>query len=387
MYEYNSCCMKVIFALDSFKGSLTSAQANAVCANAVRSLYPDSELVELCVADGGEGTVDALAASYRCEWHTCDSVDPLGRPISTRYAIATDIDTAFIAVADASGLPLLAVHELNPMLASSYGTGLEMMHAIKQGCRHIVLGVGGSATVDGGTGLLQALGFRFVDDNGLTLGRGGQILEQIADIDSSNVPKVVFETSITVLYDVDIPLCGPNGAAHVFGPQKGASPNMVESLDSGFSSFAQLLGANAAEHAGAGAAGGIAASLNACLGAQLVPGANKLLEMIDFEHHLKGTDLLITGEGRIDATTLHGKLPYIAMQEATKHGIPTVALAGLVSDKDKIISAGFSQVVQIMPPNQPLTTAMDPAIASENLSSAILHLLLTNGEQLMCKVR
>lgn len=362
---------KIVFALDSFKGSLTSQQANAACAAAARSIFPGCLTVEIAVADGGEGTVEALAAANNCSWHSCRTCDPLGRPVSTRYAVDAASTTAFIAVADASGLPLLSPDELNPMLASSYGTGLEIRHAIENGCRNIVLGVGGSATVDGGIGLLQALGFRFTDSSGADLGRGGRILEHIHACDASAVPQAVAQARITVLCDVDAPLCGPRGAARIFGPQKGATPQMVEQLDRGLANLAAVLGSDLADCPGAGAAGGIAAALKACLGARLVPGAQAVLEMVGFESLVADADLLVTGEGRIDATTLGGKLPYAAMKAAARHGVPAIALAGHVADREKLLAAGFGSVLQITPEGMPLADAMRPETAAANLAEAI----------------
>lgn len=364
---------RIVFALDSFKGSLTSCQAGDACAAAARELLPGCDVTVVPVADGGEGTVEALAATRRCTLRVCDTVDPLGRPVRVRYALAGD--TAFMSMADASGLPLLAESERNPLLTSSRGTGIEIADAIAAGARHIVIGAGGSATVDCGTGLLYALGFRFLDRHGAEISPAGGSLTDIASV---IYPRggVAEGVRFTVLCDVDNPLSGPRGAAPVFAPQKGADSDAVRELARGLDSFSRLMpDPRVADMPGAGAAGGATAGMMAFLGAEAVPGAEAILAAARFADIITGASLVVTGEGRMDATTLGGKTPYAVLKAAKAAGVPVMALAGSVADRELLLAAGFARVESITPAGMPLHEAMRRETATANLGAAMLRLL------------
>lgn len=362
----------IVFGLDSFKGSLDSLTAGRAAASALAGIY---HTVVVPVADGGEGTVEALTFGHRCRSVVCDTVDPLGRPIKARYV--RQGSTAYVAVADASGLPLLKPSERNPLLASSYGTGLLIRHAIDAGCRRVVLGVGGSACVDGGVGLLSALGFRFLDGAGEPVGQGGGELRRIAAVDSTTVSDEVRTTSFIVLCDVDNPLCGPRGAAVVFAPQKGAGAEEVRVLEAGLSNLSSFMPAGVAELPGAGAAGGIAAGMKAWLAAALMPGAKYILDSIGFDDIIRGAALVVTGEGRLDATTLNGKAPLAVMEAARAQGIPCAAFGGCVDAPERLVEAGFVSVCAITPAGMPVDEAMKPDVAAANLAEAVRRMFLS----------
>ncbi|MCM1066575.1 MAG: glycerate kinase [Muribaculaceae bacterium] len=365
---------KIVIACDSFKGSLSSAEANAACARGLRERFTEVEIVEVSVADGGEGTGEALAATFDARPLTINVCDPIGRAVDARFFLSADRRTAIIDTAAASGLTLLSAGERNPMHTSTFGTGQQIAAAIDMGCRHIVLGLGGSATNDCGCGLLSALGFRFLDRHGTPLHGGADILPQIVSIDSSHRMQGLDRVSFTLYTDVDNPLYGPDGAAYTFGPQKGADALMCHALDEGMRCFASVLRVcgfdDTSAEAGAGAAGGLGAGLSAILRADIRMGAPAILEAIDFENTILDASLVITGEGRIDASTLHGKTPFSVMQQARRLGIPTVAIGGSVADADALVEAGFKQIISAMPAGMSLREAMMPAKAADNLRQA-----------------
>lgn len=343
--------MKIIIASDSFKGSLTSAQVAAAAAEGILGVDPTAEVVSLSVADGGEGTAGALVSALGAEWVECATVDPLGRPITARYGIAGGT-TAILDVASASGLTLLREGERDIMAASSRGTGMMILDAYSRGCRRFMVGLGGSATCDGGTGMLSALGVRV---------RGGAI-------DMSDAMTEILDCDFTLISDVTNPLCGPEGAARVFGPQKGATPAQVELLNRALRRYAsevdRATGRDVADTPGAGAAGGLGFAFLAFFShSRLVSGADAVLDLIGFDEALEGADLVITGEGRIDRQTLFGKLPMCVCRRAASKGVPTVAIAGAVADRDALMDAGFADVYPIHQHPLPLACAMDPAVA------------------------
>ena len=338
--------MKCIVAIDSFKGCLTSVEANAAACNGVLQKHPDAQVVQIPVSDGGEGWIAAFHAAIGGELVEIDALDPLMRPIRACYLKKEDL--AVIEIAKASGLTLLKPEERNPMKATSYGTGQLIADAIRKGCKRLIIGLGGSATSDAGKGMLQALSDALINFQDL---------------------------HISVATDVANPLCGPMGAAHVFGPQKGATPAMVEELDQRALVFAQQsaqqMGYDCSNKPGAGAAGGLGYAFMQYLHADCRLGIDLLLDTIDFDKLLKGTDLVITGEGGADAQTLMGKLPSGIMQRAKRFGISTALIAGRIKDKEALLEAGFVQVLSINPVDLPLAEAMKKDVAERNIANTV----------------
>ena len=330
---------KVILAIDSFKGCLRSVEANRAAAEGVRSACPDAEIVEVPVSDGGEGFLEAFHAAIGGALVTVPVMDPLMRSISARYLLKGQ--TAVLEVAEAIGLTLLSPEERNPMSASSYGVGQLVADAVKNGARHIIVGLGGSATIDAGRGMLQAL----------------TGIESLRDI------------RFTIAADVDNPLCGEQGAARVFGPQKGATPQMVRLLDDEACQFAadsaRRFGYDRSGMKGAGAAGGLGYAFLQYLDAEFVPGAELLLETIGFDALVADASLVITGEGSADRQTLMGKLPMGILRHSG--GVPVCLIAGRVNDRPQLLQAGFSWVACINPPGLALEEAMKKTVAEENI--------------------
>lgn len=370
--------MKIVIASDSFKGSLTSVEVAQAATRGIKAVYPDCDVVAVNVADGGEGTVEAIVDALGGEIvHTTVS-DPLGRPIQARYGIADE--KAIIEMAAASGLPLLQPAERNPWMTSTYGTGEMIMDAIQRGCRQFLVGIGGSATNDAGTGMLQALGFKFYDFNGkeITDCRGGRLLD-IVDLDDSCVPEAVRKAEFVVACDVDTPFCGPEGAAPVFAPQKGADAEMVKKLDAGMASFANIIEdkyrINIVPIAGAGAAGGMGGAFRAFLHATLKRGIDMVLDAIDFNTIIQNADLVITGEGKIDFQTAKGKTAAGVLTRAKQQGIPVVAIGGSVEMCDSVQQMGFAGVYPILGEKVPLEVAMQPDFAATNVENTIRRIL------------
>lgn len=366
--------MKIVVALDSFKGSLTSREVAAAAVRGIRQVLPTCELVGVNVADGGEGTVDAVVETLGGKIVTATVNDPLGRPILARYGMVGKM--AVIEMAAASGLPLLREEERNPLLTSTYGTGEMIMDAVKHGCRDFLVGVGGSATNDAGMGMLQALGFRFydIDDQEIIDGCGG-MLQDVARIDDTGVMDAVRQCRFTVACDVDTPFCGSEGAAYVFAPQKGADMEMVARLDSGMVSFAKVIektyGMDVTSMTGAGAAGGMGGGFYAFLNARLKRGVDMVLDAIDFDRIIRGADLVITGEGKIDYQTVKGKTAAGVLARAKAQDIPVVAIAGRVEMCDSVAQMGFAGVYPIMENEVPLAVAMQPDFAAANVEKTV----------------
>ena len=366
--------MKIVIASDSFKGSLTSVEVAQAATRGIKAVYPDCEVVAVNVADGGEGTVEAVVDALGGQIvHTTVS-DPLGRPIQARYGIAGK--KAIIEMAAASGLPLLSSEERNPWITSTYGTGEMIMDAIQRGCSQFLIGIGGSATNDAGTGMLQALGFKFYDFNGKEIidCRGGR-LQDIADLDDTFVPKAVREAQFIVACDVDTPFCGPEGAAPVFAPQKGADAEMVAKLDAGMTSFAHVIenkyGINIVPVAGAGAAGGMGGGFRAFLNASLQHGIDMVLDAIDFDYTIQSADLIITGEGKIDFQTAKGKTAAGVLARAKKQNIPVIAIGGCVEICESVKQMGFAGIYPITEEKLPLEIAMQAEVAAMNVEKTV----------------
>ena len=385
--------MKIVIASDSFKGSLASIEVARSIEMGILDVLPSCDIVKVAVADGGEGTMDALCQSLGGKVVRIPVEDPIGRTINASYVILEDGNTAVLEMSSASGLTLLTPAERNPMLTSTYGTGQLIDDAIGRGCRRFLVGIGGSATNDAGMGMLTALGYRFLDADGNELSGAGASLSKVCGIDCSGVSQAVRDSEFIVACDVDSPLYGPDGAAYVFAPQKGADPDMVKALDDGLRHYADVVASytgkipmhggpsctgetsimkDAASMPGAGAAGGLGYAFVAFFGARLQRGVDMVLDAVGFDSIIEGADLVITGEGRIDAQTLTGKTPYGVLQRASRQNIPVIALAGSVALDD---SSGFTAIRQITPPDMQLSEAMLPAVASANLRRTISALL------------
>ncbi|GGV38358.1 glycerate kinase [Actinomadura cremea] len=327
--------MRIVVAPDSFKGGLSAAAVCAAVETGVRRAAPGATVTPVPMADGGEGTVDCFLRARGGEEITRTVTGPLGRPVEARYAISRDGRAAVVELAAASGLPLLAAGERDPMRADTTGTGELIADAVARGARDVLVCVGGSATTDGGTGLLRALGVRFTGADGARLPPGGAALAGIAAIDDAGVPAAVRETRFRVACDVTNPFVGPSGAAAVFGPQKGADPAQVRELDAALTRFADVLRARygVAVHdlPGAGAAGGTCGGLVAVLGAEPARGAELVADMVGLPAALESADLVITGEGRLDGQSAGGKVVSVVAELAARRGVPVAALAGSVA--------------------------------------------------------
>ena len=358
---------RIIAAFDSFKGSLTSREAGEAFRRGFTSECPDAEVEVLAIADGGEGMAEAICEGVGGEMVSALVSDPLGRKIEARYALVNEGDTAVIAMSAASGLTLLKPEECNPLIASTYGTGELIVDALERGCSKIIMGLGGSATNDCGVGMLRALGYRFYDVTGEELHDTISILERVESISTVNRHPLLMGVRFTAAVDVDNPLYGPTGAAHIFAPQKGASPEVVERLDKALRHYAEVIDTESAKVAGTGAAGGMGYALYTMLGARMQPGIEIVLSLLDFENRAKGADFVITGEGSIDAQTLHGKAPAGVLTAAQRLGIPTIALGGRVECVEELLAGGFHAVHTITPHSQPLSEAMQCDVATKNM--------------------
>lgn len=371
---------KIVVASDSFKGSLTSLQVAQNVERAVCEVYPLCDVVKVNVADGGEGTMDALQQTLGGRKVTLSVSDPLGRPVHASYVILEDGVTAVLEMSAASGLPLLTPEERDPSKTSTLGTGELICDALAQGCRKFLVGIGGSATNDAGMGMLHALGYRFLDAGGAELPPVGGSMINVASIDMSSRHPVLDDAKFIVACDVKAPLYGPEGAAYVFAPQKGADKDMVEVLDQGLRHFASvssgITGYDCSLMEGSGAAGGLGYAFRQFLGARLERGVEMVLDAIHFDDMIAGADLVITGEGRVDSQTLTGKTPFGVAQRAIRQGIPVVAIGGSVAiDQQQAQLAGFKDALQVTPAGMPLQEAMKPETAAENVYQTIKSLL------------
>ena len=340
--------MKVIIAIDSFKGCLTSKEANGAAAEGIRGAYPDAEIVEVAVSDGGEGYIDAFHAAIGGQLEEVTVKDPLMRPIMAKYLLNNEM--AVIEIAQASGLTLLTQEERNPMVATSYGTRQLVADAVRKGAKHIIVGLGGSATSDAGIGMLRALIDAFKK-------------ERWDDIDAFK------DVTFTIASDVKNPLYGEQGAAHVFAPQKGATPEMVLALDERARKFAEVsakhFGFDHSQKPGAGAAGGLGYAFLQYLNAESVSGIQLLLDTIHFKELVADADLIITGEGAADRQTLMGKLPMGVLEQSGQ--VPVCLIAGKISDRKELLNAGFARVECINQPDLPIEQAMRKDVAQRNI--------------------
>jgi glycerate kinase len=362
---------QIVIAADSFKGSLSSSEVAEAFAEGWHEIAPDCNIRKVRVADGGEGTLEALVEMLQGDYIELTVHDPLHRPIKARYGVVDGGTTAVIEMASASGLTLLASEERNPMVTSTYGTGEMVADALARGCRKVLLGIGGSATNECGVGMFRALGYRFLDRNGRELSGGGEILEQIAEIDDSQRIEGLDKCEFVVACDVTNPLYGEQGAAHIFAPQKGADRAMVEALDRGVQNFAEVVkrhnGADIAEMEGAGAAGGLGGGIMALLNSRLERGIELVLEAIRFDQIIEGSDLVITGEGKLDGQTVMGKAPKGILAAAQRQNIHVIAIGGAVEWCDELRDSGFDSIECVTPEGMDKKEAMTPAIAKENV--------------------
>ncbi len=357
--------MKIIIAADSFKGSCSTFEVANSIERGIKSVHRDAEVIRIPVADGGEGTVDTLIKGAGGTYNTVIAKDPLGRDIECKYGILKD-GTAIIEMAACSGLTLLKDEERNPLVTTTFGTGQLIKEALNKGCDKILIGIGGSATNDGGVGMARALGVSFKDDNGAEIGDGGGELSNIRDIDITGIEPRLKDVEIVILSDVANPLCGPNGASYVYGPQKGATPGMVKLLDENLKHYALLikekLGRDIIDTPGAGAAGGLGAGLIVFCDAAMLPGIDMVLDINGIDRHLADADLVITGEGKIDSQTVRGKVPVGVAKRALKYGVPVVAIVGSIGEgASAVYKYGIDSIVDIVPGPMPLEDAMRKA--------------------------
>lgn len=379
--------MKFLFASDSFKGSLTSQRSAQLLEQAARQVFPQVECASVAVADGGEGTVEAVVGAVGGRMHTVTVQGPLGAPVSAAWGQLGE-DRAILEMAAASGLPLLRPEERDPEKTSTYGTGQLIRAALEQGCTDITIAIGGSATNDGGTGCLEALGVRFLDAQGQALHGCGASLEKIAWIDTSGLLPLAAKARFTVMCDVNNPLCGAQGATMVYGAQKGADPAMLQRLEQGMCCYRQVLeqtfGTDAGEWPGAGAAGGLGVALMLFLQAQRRSGIESVLDLIGFDQRLEGVSLVVTGEGRTDGQSACGKVLHGVGERCKRCGVPAVALVGgLGAGAEDIFAHGIESLFTTVNGPMPLETAL--ANAEELYYSAAVRMfrLLRVGMRLV----
>ena len=367
--------MKVVIAIDSFKGSLTSTEAGQAVAIGIQQQFPQCQIKLLPIADGGEGMLAVMLNTVEGEVQYLTAHNPCMENTRTSYGISADGTTAFIEMANISGLPLIRKEQQNPMKTTTYGTGELIRDALEKGCTQFIIGIGGSATNDAGIGMLQALGFEFLDKKYQPLGFGGEILGKIDSINIRKVDPKVKSAHFIVACDVQNPFYGPNGAAAIYARQKGANDAMIEELDRGMQAFAQVIqretGKDISMIPGSGAAGGMGGGMLAFLNAELRSGADLLLDLSHFESQIEGADLIITGEGRMDRQSLMGKITGKILEAGKRKDIPVIAFAGSIADIEIMESAGFKGLFATKPDSMPLEEAMKPDIAIQNIRSAL----------------
>jgi len=350
--------MKIVIAPDSFKNCMTSPDVAKFIKKGIRNVFPDANIKLVPLADGGEGTVITLVTATNGKIFHKKVHDPLMREITAHFGVLGDGETAVIEMASASGIELLKENEKNPWKTTSYGTGELIKHALDKGCRKIIIGIGGSATNDTGTGMLQALGIQFLDENKCEIGPGGGALKELAYIKTDKLDQRLKESRIIIASDVLNPLLGKTGASVVYGPQKGADSNMVIQLDSNLKHFAGIVrqqqGVSVENIPGSGAAGGLGAGILAFLPSEIKPGFDIVKEVVELEKHMQDADLVITAEGKIDSQTVYGKTPAGVAGIARKYDIPVIAFAGIVGNGiNELYKKGFSAIIPIA--NKPMS--------------------------------
>lgn len=368
--------MRYIVALDSFKGSLTSLEAGDAVKNAILDFDNISEVVVLPLADGGEGTVEAMYSGLDGTLVNVSVTGPLQEKVNAKYCILPDGKTAVIEMASAAGLTLVPENKRNPLKTTTYGVGEIIKDAINRGCRKFIVGIGGSATNDGGTGMLSALGYKFLDKSGTEIPLGAEGLEKLNSISSAEVMPELKNCSFRVACDVTNPLCGEFGCSAVFAPQKGATNEDITKMDLWLENYGditkKLFPESDSRYPGTGAAGGLGFAFHSFLNGELKSGVNIILQEIGFEKHILNADVVITGEGRLDAQTVMGKAPVGVAKIAKKYNKKVIAFAGSVSDGAEVLrEQGIDEFYAITPPEMPLETAMKKDVAYKNLYNTV----------------
>lgn len=368
--------MKVVIAIDSLKGSLSSMEAGMAIKDGILAAKPDAEVIVKPLADGGEGTTDALIEGMNGERIDLTVTGPMHTPVDAYYGYLKDTNTAVMEMASAAGITLVPDSEKNPLLATSYGVGEMINDAIQRGCRNFIIGIGGSVTNDGGIGMLKALGVRFLDENGEDAGESGQALAKVARIDVSGMNPLLKECHIQVACDVNNPLCGENGSTYVYGPQKGVTEDMKKTLDEAMAHFARVtsetLENDYMNTPGAGAAGGLGYAFLAYTGAALTPGIELILDAVGLEEELSGADVVVTGEGRLDFQTAMGKAPVGVARLAKKYNAKVIAFAGSVTKEATACNKeGIDAFFPILRGVCTLAEAMDPVAARNNMTATV----------------
>ena len=368
--------MKVVIAIDSLKGSLSSMEAGTAIKDGILAAKPDAEVIVKPLADGGEGTTDALIEGMNGERIDLTVTGPMHTPVDAYYGYLKDTNTAVMEMASAAGITLVPDSEKNPLLATSYGVGEMINDAIQRGCRNFIIGIGGSVTNDGGIGMLKALGVRFLDENGEDAGEGGQALAKVARINVSGMNPLLKECHIQVACDVNNPLCGENGSTYVYGPQKGVTEDMKKTLDEAMAHFARVTSETLENDymniPGAGAAGGLGYAFLAYTGAALTPGIELILDAVELEEELSGADVVVTGEGRLDFQTAMGKAPVGVARLAKKYNAKVIAFAGSVTKEATACNKeGIDAFFPILRGVCTLAEAMDPVAARNNMTATV----------------
>ena len=368
--------MKVVVAIDSFKGSLSSIEAGQAVKAGVLAAHPDANVIIKPLADGGEGTTDAFIEGLGGQRIDLTVTGPMGSPVSCYYGYLEKDKTAIIEMASASGITLVPAHQKNPLTASTRGVGEMIIHALEQGCRHFIIGIGGSATNDAGIGMLKALGYSFLDEQGLDVGEGAQALGKVASIDAKNRHPLLDDCQFRIACDVTNPLCGENGATYIYGPQKGVTEAQKESLDQDMAHFADVtettLNCAFKNYPGAGAAGGLGFAFLSYLHASLSPGVELILDAINLSDALNGADIVVTGEGQLDRQTAMGKAPVGVAKLAKAHGAKVLAFSGSVTKEAVACNqAGIDAFFPILRRIVTLEEAMDPSTARSNMTASV----------------
>ncbi len=366
--------MKVVVAIDSLKGSLSSIEAGMAVRDGILAAKPDAEVIVKPLADGGEGTTDALIEGMNGKRIDLTVTGPMHTPVDAYYGYLADSHTAVMEMASAAGITLVPAEEKNPLLATSYGVGEMMNDALQKGCRNFIIGIGGSATNDGGIGMLKALGVRFLDENGEDAGEGGQALAKVEQIDVSGLNPLLKECRIQVACDVNNPLCGENGSTYVYGPQKGVTEDKKKKLDEDMAHFARItsktLGNDYLDTPGAGAAGGLGFAFLSYIGAALTPGIELILNAVGLEQELSDADVVVTGEGCLDFQTAMGKAPVGVARLAKKYHAKVIAFAGSVTKEASACNKeGIDAFFPILRSVCTLAEAMDPVNAKANITA------------------
>lgn len=363
--------MKVVVAIDSLKGSMTSMEAGRAIKEGILNVLPDTEVIVKPLADGGEGTTEALAEGLGGEMVTVDVHGPLETRVQASYGMIRETGTAIMEMAAAAGI-ILVGKDKRPLDATTYGVGEMIKDAIQKGCRNFIIGIGGSATNDGGIGMLTALGYEFLDEEGKAAGIGAGALSHVASIKKDHVLPELKECSFKIACDVTNPLCGTNGATYIYGPQKGVTEDMRDDLDAAMANYAKVtrecMGTDHMESEGAGAAGGLGFAFLSYLNGDLQPGIELVLDAVEMEKTMEGADLVFTGEGRLDYQTAMGKAPVGIAKLAKKHGAKVVALAGAVIEgAEKCNENGIDAFFPILRKIVTLDEAMEPETARQNM--------------------